>query len=343
MPRGQKSKLRARMKRQQTQGKIRNNISAETKGAEGDQPSPSTSAASEGTAAGYSGAHVLRQLEEEGSVCSELDIAGLRISDSREEDEEEEEEEEEQPCTSRAALYIASTRKDPLVRRTCMVVQFLLEKYKMKEPITQAALLKIVSKRYKDSFPEVIRRVSERMELVFGLELRETYPSGHTYILISKLGEGDESCGGGLPKMGLLMTLLGVIFMKGNRALEEEIWDFLSVLGIFPGRRHLIFGEPRRLITQEFVRERYLEYQLIPHSDPPVYEFLWGPRAYTETTKMKVLEVIAKINDSIPSNFPDMYEEALRDEEERARERAKERAAKSRRPPKPASNNPSNY
>ncbi|XP_054977029.1 melanoma-associated antigen B4-like [Sorex araneus] len=320
MPRGQKSKLRARMKRQQTQGRNRNTMGAETKGAEGDQPSPSTAAASEGTAAGYSGADVLQLLEEEEGA-------------------------EAQPSTSRAALYFASTRKDPLVRRTCMVVQFLLEKYRMKEPITQAALLKIVSKRYKDSFPEVIRRVSERMELVFGLELRETYPSGHTYTLVSKLGStgvGDEVCPGELPKMGLLMTLLGVIFMKGNRAIEEEIWDFLSMLGIFPGRRHLIFGEPRKLITQEFVQERYLEYQLIPHSDPPVYEFLWGPRAYTETTKMKVLEVIAKINDNIPSNFPDMYEEALRDEEERARERSKQRAAKSRRPPKPASNNPPN-
>ena len=56
------------------------------------------------------------------------------------------------------------------------------------------------------------------------------------------------------------MVLLGIIFMKGNRATREEVWEFLSVLGVYTGRRHWIFGEPRKLITKDLVQKKYLKY-----------------------------------------------------------------------------------
>ncbi|ELW48292.1 Melanoma-associated antigen B4 [Tupaia chinensis] len=173
----------------------------------------------------------------------------------------------------------------------------------------------------KQHFPEILRRASERMELIFGLELKEVDPVSHSYALVSKLGlsnEGSVSGDKGLPKTGLLMTLLGVIFMRGNRATEEEMWEFLNMLGLYAGRSHLIFGEPHKLITEDLVREKYLVYQQVPNSDPPCHVFLWGPRAYAETSKMKVLEVLAKISDTVPSSFPYLYEEALREEAVRA-------------------------
>ena len=114
------------------------------------------------------------------------------------------------------------------------------------------------------------------------------------------------------------MVLLGVIFINGNRATEKEIWEFLSMLGIYAGRRHCIFGEPRRLITKDLVQKEYLNYRKVPKSDPPHYELLWGPRACAETSKMKVLEVLAKFHGRVPSSFPDLYDEALRDQVERA-------------------------
>ena len=90
------------------------------------------------------------------------------------------------------------------------------------------------------------------------------------------------------------------------------------MLGIYAGRRHWIFGEPRRLITKDLVQKGYLNYRQVPNSDPPLYELLWGPRSYAETNKMKVLEVLAKIQDTVPSSFPDLYDEALRDQAFRA-------------------------
>ncbi|EFB26644.1 hypothetical protein PANDA_005273 [Ailuropoda melanoleuca] len=94
--------------------------------------------------------------------------------------------------------------------------------------------------------------------------------------------------------------------------------------------RHLIFGEPRNFITEDLEQERYLQYRQVANSDPPRYEFLWGPRAHAETSKMRVLELLlrsCKIHDTVPSAFPCHYEEALRDEEERARARAAAGAA----------------
>ena len=186
-----------------------------------------------------------------------------------------------------------------------MLVEVLLDKYTKKETITQNALLKVVSRKYRQPLPEMLRRASEHVELVFGLELKEVDHSRNIYVLISKLslggdeGPSDEK---GPPKSSLLMALLGFIFMKGNQA-TKEVWEFLSVFGVYAGRKHLIFGEPRRLITKELVQKKYLKYLQVPNSDHPHYEFLWGPRACAETSKMKVLEFLAKIHDTVPSSF----------------------------------------
>ena len=43
-----------------------------------------------------------------------------------------------------------------------------------------------------------------------------------------------------------------------------------------------------------------------------------GPESLFETNKMKVLEVLAKIQDTVRTSFPDLYDEGLRDQAERA-------------------------
>ncbi|XP_014422494.2 melanoma-associated antigen B4 isoform X1 [Camelus ferus] len=326
MPRGRKSKCRARIKRHQARLETQNLQGAratEAAAAEGETPS-SPSSVSQGSPPSSPAAGTSQQ--PEGAVAPSSPEAGGACSGS----EQGAQSQEERASASQAACSAQSSLRDPLTRKACKLMQFLLEKYKTNEPITQTALLKIVNRKYKEHFPEILRRVSERLELVFGLELKEVDPSSHSYALVCKLGlPSDENLSGdrGLPKSGLLMTLLGVIFMKGNRATEEEVWEFLGALGVHPGKRHLIFGEPRRLITKDLVQQKYLEYRQVPDSDPPRYEFLWGPKAHAETTKMKVLEVLAKINGTVPRAFPKLYEEALKDEEERAGVRAAVRAA----------------
>ena len=121
----------------------------------------------------------------------------------------------------------------------------------------------------------------------------------------------------GVPKTGILTLILAVIFMKGNCATEEEVLEVLNVTRMCSGRKYFFFGELKQLL-RDFVREGYLEFRQVASADPAQSEFLWGPRAHAETTKMKVLKFIAKVHGTDPSSFPSQYEEALQEEKEKA-------------------------
>lgn len=237
--------------------------------------------------------------------------------------------EEENPNASEDQEMDEPFFTDPMDEKVAILVYFLLYKYQKKEPVTKVEMIKTITRSYKSNYSEILRRAAEILELLFGLDVKEIDTQKHIYMLINKL---EISCDSrmseekGVPKTGLLMTVLGVIFTKGNRASEDQIWERLNMIGLYKGREHFLFGEPSKLITFDLVQEKYLEYRQVPGSDPPCHEFLWGPRAYIETSKMKVLEYMAKVGDMDPSAFPLLYEEALKDEEERAKARVEARA-----------------
>ena len=95
--------------------------------------------------------------------------------------------EEESAVASKAAPATQSPLIDPLTRKASMLVELLLEKDTKKEPILQHTLLKVVGRKYTQHFPEILRRASKHMELVFGLELMEVYRSRIIYALMYKL------------------------------------------------------------------------------------------------------------------------------------------------------------
>ncbi|XP_012585699.1 PREDICTED: melanoma-associated antigen B10-like [Condylura cristata] len=303
MPRGQKSKCRAREKRRQAQ----------------EEPEDMVSASSP-TAALYCNPQGPQRAPAEGATAAAASSVTSREGGSFR---------ERAARSSWIPTFTESIRRGPIDEKVVMMVYYMLYKYEMKEPISKGDMLRNVIQMYKYHFHEILRRASEHMELIFGLDLKEMDPKRHIYVLVNKLQLSydasliDESV---VPKTGLLMTILGVIFTRGNRATEEEIWQILNVMGIYDGWEHFIYGEPRRFITHDLVQENYLEYHRVADSDPPRYEFLWGPRAHVETSKMKVLEFLAKIHRTTPNAFPVWYEEALKDEEERAKARAAARA-----------------
>lgn len=240
---------------------------------------------------------------------------------------------QEREASSASSKCLSDTENLPvgtLDEKVTLLVQFLLHKYQMNEPITKADMIDVVIKEYRGDFPEIFKRASEHMELVFGIDVEEVDTTSHSYVIVNKLGltyDPRLSGDGTMPKTSLLIIVLGVIFMKGNRATEEEIWEVLNMMGLYSGRNHFMFGEPRKFITKDLVQEKYLEYRQVPNSHPPRYEFLWGPRAHAETSKMKLLEFLTKIHESDPRCFSSQYQEALRDEAERAQARAAARAS----------------
>nr|XP_004663724.2 melanoma-associated antigen B4-like [Jaculus jaculus]XP_044996462.1 melanoma-associated antigen B4-like [Jaculus jaculus] len=228
----------------------------------------------------------------------------------------------ESSSTSQAAFSTGDACGDALTKKTSMLLHFLLDKYQKRDIILKGDMQNVAHRKYKPHFSHIVRRVSIQLELVYGLELKQRDRKGFFYHLVRKEGPSTENslCSmKELPKKGLLMTLLGVIVMKGNRATEEDVWGFLNALGIYAGKRNVIFGEPQKLITRDLIQHSYLEYIQVPGNIPPSYEFIWGPRAHAETNKNKVLEFLANISGTTPRAFPRLYEEPFKEKPERPR------------------------
>ncbi|XP_004416326.1 PREDICTED: melanoma-associated antigen 9-like [Odobenus rosmarus divergens] len=205
--------------------------------------------------------------------------------------------------------------------KVAALVGFLLLKYRNKQPTCQAEMLEIVSKDYQDDFPVILGQASECMRLVFGVDVKEVDPSDHSYVLVNVLGltcDGMLSGKHGMPKTSLLVLLLGVILVEDDCAPEGEVWDVLGVMGVYAGKEHIIYGEPRELLTKVWVQEGYLEYRQVPGSDPARYEFLWGPRAHAETSKSQVLEYLLQVRRGQLASSLALSEGAMSDEEEGA-------------------------
>nr|XP_044996452.1 melanoma-associated antigen B1-like [Jaculus jaculus] len=221
-------------------------------------------------------------------------------------------------ATPRGAASTRATCRDSLTKNTSLLLHLILDKYEKREPVMYADMQKLFTRKERLYFSGLLMRASKQLELVYGLELNEPDSKSQPYILVSKPTFCTEENLIGIAevtKKGLLMYILGVIFMKGNCASEEDVWEFLNLLGVYAGNRHLIFGEPRSLIARDFVHQNYLEYRQVLGSAPPRYEFLWGPRAYVETTKMDVLETLAEVRGATPNAFPHLYQEALEENE----------------------------
>ncbi|KAM5195945.1 melanoma-associated antigen 10-like [Hipposideros larvatus] len=205
--------------------------------------------------------------------------------------------EEKGSGTSQAVPDTGLSLRDAIDSMVATLVRFLLLKYHARELTTKAEMLSSVTKQHQDHFPEIFSKASECLQLVLGIDMKEVDSINHSYVLVNTLGlsyNGTLSDEHSMPKAGLLISVLGVIFIHGNCVSEEDLWEALSDMGVYPEREHFIYGEPRNLITKVWVQEQYLEYRQIPNSVPARYEFLWGLRAHAETSKMKILELLAK-------------------------------------------------
>ncbi|XP_021104846.1 melanoma-associated antigen 10 [Heterocephalus glaber] len=230
--------------------------------------------------------------------------------------------EEEDLYTSQQSLVLQFLCHVFLDDKIAKLLPVLLLKYQKRELITRAEILHIVDYDYHEHFLLMFKEVCKCMCLGFGIDIREIDPSGHRYVLLPILGltynrilSNDYKS---ITKIDLLIVILTIIFLKGNRASEEDIKEYLRKREMLPQKDHFVIEEPWKFITEDLVQAGYLEYRQVPKSDPAHYEFLWGPRAKAETSKMKVLEHLAKVNKRDPRSYTRLYEEALREESEAA-------------------------
>lgn len=215
-----------------------------------------------------------------------------------------------------------------LNRRAAMLVRFLILRAQ-KTPVTREEMMAVVGEDLKRLFCEIVCKASINLRNVLGFELKMHDLKKHTYILVNKIGsllENEEEelkkLGVDGPILGLLMIILGLIFMKGNRVRESQVWLLLRRLGLPPTKYHSLFGYPKRLIMEDFVHQQFLTYRWVPNSCPPECEFSWGPRSNLEFSKMKLLRFVAKLHKKSVLRWPHLYLEALENEAEKARAQA---------------------
>ncbi|CAI9150861.1 unnamed protein product [Rangifer tarandus platyrhynchus] len=228
---------------------------------------------------------------------------------------------DEVPNTSCEQEDARSSLRDALWEMKANLIKFLPFKYLAKELTSQAEILKKVLRDNQEHFPVVFSQASHCLELVCGVEVKEVDPREHIYIMVPNLGLTCDvmlSSGHSMPKAGLLVLILSLIMQNGDRAPEEKVWGALSRLGVCVRSVHCVFGEPRTLLTHVWVQEGYLEYRQVPYSYPARYEFLWGPRAYAETSKRDVMAFLLRIKERASRAFPPLSAEAAREEDEAA-------------------------
>ena len=191
MPRGQKSKHRAREKRHQDPSETQGlHDQATTSGEEettSSSPPDSESAPSSSSAAGTSkrpqGAQGTTSAAA-GAIRKRSGVSGAAHSRSGVSAKGQVQEAED---SSQASAAAESCHTHLLTREAESMVRYMLFKYKMRELIKSSEMLKVIHRSYGKQFPEILSRASECMELEFGLVLKKVRPNSHCYTLVSNL------------------------------------------------------------------------------------------------------------------------------------------------------------
>jgi len=175
------------------------------------------------------------------------------------------------------------------------LVIYLMIADQKKIPIKRQDINKNVLKDNKRAFAGLMSKAKAKLETVFGIKLIDLEQS--RYILVNTLDNpvAEDVDVEDHAKTGLVLVILALIFMRGNQIGEDELFEALRKLGVDVDQPHEVFGDVRRLITVEFIRQAYLESERQPTIDPPKLIFHWGLRAKAETTKRDVLEFVCSI------------------------------------------------
>lgn len=120
-------------------------------------------------------------------------------------------------CIFKGEYIIQLICKDVFIKKVSMLVEFLLEKFQKSEQFIDFEMLKVVSKKYKIQFFDIVRKFFFCMEMIFGMQLKKINSSSEIYVIVSKFGffiVEILSVKRGLLKMGFLMIILGYNFYK---------------------------------------------------------------------------------------------------------------------------------
>mmetsp|Transcript_23933 Transcript_23933/g.38461 ORF Transcript_23933/g.38461 Transcript_23933/m.38461 type:complete len:345 (+) Transcript_23933:81-1115(+) len=213
------------------------------------------------------------------------------------------------------------------------VMNFILLKNSQRIPVKMSAISKIIARQHRQSRLSndmVMKIVKKRFMNIFGYELRklqEVYENSkqsskrekrkrprstalgtNTFILMNanKNAKGIKRLNilakSELPIQGLLMTIYSLILLNKGPIMSVKLWECLKKLGIKKNTHHPLFGNVDELIRVKFVKQMYLtrskkKDQLImqSQSDDPAWQYDFGKRGLTESSKTKIFEFTHKV------------------------------------------------
>lgn len=201
-------------------------------------------------------------------------------------------------------------------------VLYLLVADQKKQIIRRADITKNILKDAPKAFPYVINKAERILQLVYGIRLVDV-PGKPGYMLVNNLSLKEEEESTEIwpdldsAKIGLLIIVLATIFMNQNVMEEEVLWETLKTFGLdVEISDHPLFGNVKKLLNQEFVRQLYLEYNTVTVSEQQQHVFCWGPRAHAECSKRALLQLVCEVyqNGLKPEDWTSQYKEIMDEE-----------------------------
>lgn len=236
-------------------------------------------------------------------------------------DEDEDETETESTQIGRSQKLHKELSKDELNRKASELVRYLLFMDRKKYPIKRSDITKNVLKEHAKAFNQVFERAKKDLQKVFGIDVVEIeVGKSKGYILINEsIAQGNLiDWGDDLPKIGLLLVVLSLIITSDHDFVitESQLWHTLKRFGIEPKAEHKVFGDADKLISQEFVRQCYLDRKKVVGGDETAYEYRWGQRAEKELSKKKLGLFISEIYGTELESWSSQMRDLFSDEEQ---------------------------
>lgn len=179
-------------------------------------------------------------------------------------------------------------------------VYYLLISDQHKETIKKKDIQKHVLNNSGKAMRAVLASAKEKLQDVFGVELVELDDKQGSVILVRKVDLSEFSqflqiSDKVLARQGLITLVLALILMNHGIIHEASLWKMLKPYGLDPNSSNPVFGDVRKLICVELVKQAYIEQSVVLGSDPPVNQYQWGVRAKKEFSKRSVLEIVCKV------------------------------------------------
>ena len=207
-----------------------------------------------------------------------------------------------------------------------------------------------LSKKERKVQEEVITKAINILQRTFGIQVVEPETKKGSYYLLNALKENPDDEGSQHiawsdrehAQLALTFVLLGVVFMNGGKASEDNVFKFLRHLGIYEeldrnkrGQRgggdtstdsevmtevaELFDTDVKKYVNDVLVsRQHYLKRDRVETGDPEVeqYEYSWGERARLEVKESDVLRMVCELYECEPRMFKEQYDKVVDNEGE---------------------------